>query len=76
MKGNYNFYIYCYKAALMEKTIKTLIVEPLKPCYFIDDTHMRIGETVFRPLQVAERQERAGSIYAPLHPKWDDICDT
>ena len=46
------------------------------PCYFIDDTHMRIGETVFRPLQFAEIQERSGSVYAPEHPKWDDICDT
>ena len=46
------------------------------PCRFIDDTHMKVGETVFRPLQFAELQERAGSIYAPEHPKWDDICDT
>ena len=32
MKGNYNFYIYCYKTALLERRIKALVVEPLKPC--------------------------------------------
>ena len=33
MRGNYNFYIYCYKTALLERTIKALVVEPMKPCY-------------------------------------------
>ena len=32
MRGNYNFYIYCYKTALLERTIRALVVEPLKPC--------------------------------------------
>ena len=32
MKGNYNFYIYCYKTALLERTIKALVVEPMQPC--------------------------------------------
>lgn len=32
MQGNYNFYIYCYKTALLAKPIKVLVVEPLKPC--------------------------------------------
>ena len=32
MQGNYNLYIYCYKAALLEKPITVLVVEPLKPC--------------------------------------------
>ena len=33
MRGNYNFYIYCYKTTLLERTIKALVVEPMKPCY-------------------------------------------
>ena len=33
MRGNYNFYIYCYKTALLERAIKALVVEPMKPCY-------------------------------------------
>ncbi len=32
LRGNYNFYIYCYKTALLEKTIKVLVAEPMKPC--------------------------------------------
>lgn len=32
MRGNYNFYIYCYKAALLAKPIKVLVAEPMKPC--------------------------------------------
>ena len=32
MEGNYNFYIYCYKTALWERTIKALVVEPMRPC--------------------------------------------
>ena len=32
MKGNYNFYIFCYKTDLLEKTIKALVVEPMQPC--------------------------------------------
>ena len=32
LRGNYNFYIYCYKTDLLEKTIKVLVAEPMKPC--------------------------------------------
>lgn len=32
MQNNYNFYIFCYKTALLEKPIRVLVVEPLKPC--------------------------------------------
>ena len=46
------------------------------PCHFIDDSHIKVGNAIFHPLQFAEIQERTGSVYAPEHPKWDDICDT
>ena len=32
VQGNYNFYLYCYKAALLPKTLTVLVVEPMKPC--------------------------------------------
>ena len=50
--------------------------QEILPCHFIDDSHMKVGDAIFHPLQFAEIQERAGSVYAPEHPKWDDICDT
>ena len=50
--------------------------QEILPCHYIDDDHMRVGNTIFRPLQFAEFYERTGSVYAPEHPKWDDICDT
>lgn len=33
IRGNYNFYIYCYKTGLLERPITVLVVEPMKPCY-------------------------------------------
>lgn len=32
MQGNYNFYIYCYKAELLKMPIRVLVVEPRKLC--------------------------------------------
>lgn len=32
MHGNYNFYIYCYKAELLKMPIRVLVVEPRKLC--------------------------------------------
>lgn len=50
--------------------------QEILPCRFIDDTHIKVGETVFLPQQFAELQERLGSVYAPEHPRCDDTCDT
>lgn len=50
--------------------------QEILPCHYIDDSRMKVGETVFRLLEFAEIQERDGSVYAPEHPTRDDICDT
>lgn len=61
MRGNYNFYIYCYKAALLEKPIRVLVVEPLKPC----ETREVCG--------LKAMQELVGGSIQAVYPFRDDV---
>ena len=46
------------------------------PCKYIDDYHVRVGNSAYHICEFAEMQERNGSIYVPSAPKISDEIGT
>ena len=62
MQGNYNFYIFCYKTALLEKPIQVLVVEPTKPCEVREICGLKA------------MQELVGGCIQAVYPFRDDVA--